>query len=263
MSISRRGRRVATVCAAALGAILAPPVVEPASAAPYLASCQSGVYAPQACTFVATTVIGAFASVGEYAIVAPVRPTVAPPSCPNGAVGRIEEYAGRVRSGDVVGSFGMRLTACPQAHPVISATVRFQTGNTQYSIVSGRFGPDGGIDRFWFQRSERDYPVGTAGGLNTKGVGDVFRRDTGMAVSADGRYTRSELTASNGVCEMGCDYGTYRARVDSSISGHWARLALVETEDSEPSAETPTREYRRSTTAQPVGAGGWRITRVS
>jgi hypothetical protein len=225
--------------------------VPTAEAAPYVASCNSGVLAPQICTFVASAVVAGFATPGQYLVLTRVPPSYVPP-CPEGRPAHVEEFRGRLR-----GKFGVRtvtltLHACPDAYPVVSAGT--DDADRGYGVSAGVVGPQEAGNPASFGFFETDWYE-----TRSTARGDVFRRNTGMSSYASGISEECPMYRdSKGLCDSGGGEFPYNARVDSSISGHWARLQLVV------SGESYDVEDRTvKVTSQPYGNGGWKITRVS
>ncbi|HVE99333.1 MAG TPA: hypothetical protein VNA12_09150 [Mycobacteriales bacterium] len=238
----------------------------PAAAAPYRPSCSSGVYAPQVCTFVLSTVVARFAAPGQWAIVTPVRPSVAAPPCAAGGAGWVEQYRGSARTvlegRSVIGTVTLTLLGCPDEPPTVQASAAYS-----------------GTERRGFEHQAQRYPyryvdlsVGPAspapvgfrdsrnwgrydGWMTHTGRGELFRRDTGMSARLHGQSDWCDTASSNGTCNYGGAYGDATAAIDSSISGRWARLQVA--------LDSPARneDSTRRVTSQPY-SNGWKVTNV-
>ncbi|HVE98486.1 MAG TPA: hypothetical protein VNA12_04835 [Mycobacteriales bacterium] len=248
----------------AIAAAAAAAPTSPASAS-YRPSCNSGVYAPQVCTFVLSTVVARFAASGQYAIVMPVRPSVAPRACRDGATGWVEQFRGAARTTidgrSVVGSVMLTLFGCPDQQPTVTATASYAGGAPSFHFrdegtpnrkVTLTVRP---ADSTTTQTTFDDKRSWEADGwMWHHADGTLFRRDTGMSTYPEGFTDYCESAASNGSCNFGSGGGALKLRVDSSVSGRWARLQVALDSFHNPDDAT-TR-----VTAQPYSTG-WKIAR--
>jgi len=227
--------------------------VPTAEAAPYVASCNSGVLAPQICTFVASAVVAGFATPGQH-LVLTRRVATSSSRCPDGRAAHVEEYRGQVRRGSDIRAVALRLTGCPDAHPVVTAGVSV-ANDFDYGVWAAVLVAEGRAPSFSFSEGAQAWEDATY----SEATADLFRRDTGMSAYTSGKtyYCPPGGRTSGGYCEMGSEH-RYTAQVDSSVSGHWARLQLVVSSESDDVEDRTVK-----VTSQPYGNGGWKITRVS
>lgn len=236
--------------------------VPTAEAAPYRASCTTGVLAPQLCTFVLSGVITRVAGVGQYAVVTHVRTSRDASACPDGWY---ETYAGRVRtrarfrSSSTIADVSVTLRGCPDSYPSVSAITKATidggdgTWHVTMDVVPGSGGPRATFVDDW----NYENPPGGWDDL-TKSDGTLFRRDTGVRGDTTGTHRwcdDADAGSSHGCLSYADESVTIK--FDSSISGHWARFYI--TSSSERGEDYPKITEARS---QPYG-NGWKITRLS
>ncbi|HVE62687.1 MAG TPA: hypothetical protein VNB94_02635 [Mycobacteriales bacterium] len=254
--------RLLPVLVLAVGATASP--IRQASAS-YRPSCNSGVYAPQVCTFVLSTVVARFAASGEYAIVMPARPDVAPRTCLGGTTGWVEQYRGAARTTiegrSIVGSVVLTLFGCPDQPPTVTATASYAGGKPSFHFrdegspnrkVTLNLGPANSTTTTTFD-DKRSWEAD--GWMRHHAEGTLFRRDTGMSTYPDGFTDYCYAAASNGSCEYGSGGGASKLRVDSSVSGRWARLQVALDSFHNPDDVT------ERVTAQPYSTG-WKVAKI-
>jgi hypothetical protein len=196
-----------------------------------------------------------------------VRVTKSAARCEGGSPELVEQFAGRLRDGDGrIGDVLVVLRACPGIQPTVLAGVThdhaepysqepFHRTAVQLRTIEN---PDSFTD---------GNAYGTGSSYHSEDVtGSMFRRNTGMSATSAGNWFFCSSTYSNGTCYYGSPIGPHSVRVDSSISGHWARLTFAA--DAEPGngyEDQPNPQLDRTVrvTSQPYGNGGWKVTRVA